>query len=424
MEAIVTSSPGTPPVTTTTTVPGHGASIGSSSPRSSKAPSPASSPVSLMSPHTSSHGSPRPSSASRTGHSGHPPQMPSPPLDIVGMNGHQLDSPPLSMASNPLMSPHYTMPPARGHMGPTPNMASFMCSPSAMKSVFPSLYSPMTAKEASGFNHLTSGLNSYMCSNPLTAFYGSAFGQASQAYAQSLFNRSPSTATQAHMGHPYAAMSLLNNSLSRNWLTGHSRPRSPPSTAHQYVGGQRQSTGCPPVPTSLAHHHHHRAPGDPLTCPLCGVSLDGQDVAGHFYEEVHKMETLRKLNDWENSKESNELKRSADSDPDSEPDPKRRFLGDNKMQPCTRWQTYQRVRSNRSTRLSGFLRCNKRFQADQMDCKSDMSKSPLGSPSSLTGLAAMGAGNGGHLGPSLTTRAPHGSQRIWSIVGDIQVHPT
>lgn len=37
-----------------------------------------------------------------------------------------------------------------------------------------------------------------------------------------------------------------------------------------------------------------RSPGQPLTCPLCGVSLDGADVAAHFYEEVHKMETLRK----------------------------------------------------------------------------------------------------------------------------------
>lgn len=72
----------------------------------------------------------------------------------------------------------------------------------------------------------------------------------------------------------------------------------PPSSGHNNHGNNASMiTGQHQHSTGGGSSSGGSASGG-LSCPLCGSSLEGVDVAQHFYDEVHKMETLRSALRW------------------------------------------------------------------------------------------------------------------------------
>lgn len=54
--------------------------------------------------------------------------------------------------------------------------------------------------------------------------------------------------------------------------------------------------------TNVDHHHststgNNGGNGNTVTvlhCPICSISLDGIDINQHFFEEMHKIDSMRK----------------------------------------------------------------------------------------------------------------------------------
>lgn len=138
---------------------------------------------------------------------------------------------------------------------------------------------------------------------------GSPFeGQSKCSQCPSMINNSINTFPKSQFtssGHSSGGHRLtmnpyemaMNHLTSLNHGTGASsvikvvahRPPSIPTPAHC------KSVSYPWLGSmGFTTRNHNLQSNQPFICPLCSVSLDGIDISNHFYEEVHKVETLRK----------------------------------------------------------------------------------------------------------------------------------
>ncbi|XP_054159046.1 uncharacterized protein LOC128957333 [Oppia nitens] len=161
-------------------------------------------------------------------------------------------------------------------------------------------------------------------------------------------------------------MSFLGNTFSHNLSAigskGCCRSPSHPLTCRS----PSQSLTCRSSPQSLSC----RSPSQPLTCPLCSISLEGVDIRSHFYEEVCKVETQRKLHDFayipSDSSESNEQHFES-----------RSCSSYQKKLPYSRWETFQRVRQNRHSRLTAIIRQTRKKFESESDFRTESVGQPL-----------------------------------------------
>ncbi|XP_074600174.1 uncharacterized protein LOC141854404 isoform X3 [Brevipalpus obovatus] len=157
------------------------------------------------------------------------------------------------------------------------------------------------------------------------------------------------------INNPAAAAAALVNLNAASGSPFNRASLSPPSPYKR-----KQGDGLSPVTTLSRPWLRPRSPGQPLKCPLCLISLEGCNITTHFVEEVHQLESLR-TSDWE-TKDS--LMSDVDTESNTEDYKRSRSLND-KMQPCNRWQTYQKVKQNRVHRSSGGVFRAKRFSDDR-----------------------------------------------------------
>ncbi|XP_023219471.1 E3 ubiquitin-protein ligase RNF220-like isoform X2 [Centruroides sculpturatus] len=81
-------------------------------------------------------------------------------------------------------------------------------------------------------------------------------------------------------------------------------------------------------------------------CPICGLTIRQPELAAHFEHELDKLGKINKTK--RPSRESTPQSRSTPSIPGN----KKKELGNDKGTPEVRWETYQRVKSNRQNRLN------------------------------------------------------------------------
>lgn len=115
--------------------------------------------------------------------------------------------------------------------------------------------------------------------------------------------------------------------------------------------------------------------GQSPCCPVCGVTLRSGEFEVHFAQEIDRLSKLSRLGKrskichqklQNTSTPSSSSSSSSSSNKKSKDSPNQ---GSDKVtSPESRWESYQRVRTNRQNRLSARSKVKKRRQADETVC--------------------------------------------------------
>lgn len=128
---------------------------------------------------------------------------------------------------------------------------------------------------------------------------------------------------------------------------------------HNWILPRRSHTKERKMDQILSPRKRNKPNNDPLTCPVCGITLRAQEIEQHF---VMEMDKLQKLSTGRSRKSLSQSPPAASTTMGSSSSALRSLNGESSTSATTStsfeesWGTYQKIKSNRQNRLkvSGF----------------------------------------------------------------------
>ncbi|XP_015923213.1 E3 ubiquitin-protein ligase Rnf220 isoform X3 [Parasteatoda tepidariorum] len=177
--------------------------------------------------------------------------------------------------------------------------------------------------------------------------------------SESSFHQSPANSTGSSLGQTVG--SFLDGKDDRgdsdSMADGADRMSETPNLSEESRSIERSTPEDRGTPKR--HKKFYFEGGQTPFCPICGQALQLSDLASHFEMEVERLPEIRKCI-------SQQVEVTSLHSPFSSP--MCMVRKDDKGKPESRWETYQRVKSNRTTRLTSARCMIKRKKWDDPNC--------------------------------------------------------